>query len=203
MQSKRERSGKKSLLGREERHLAALDTLGTAAVRAIELLAVLSNNFHCSSTHIATLSALGSAALGRVSCCSIRCRHLRCHCSCVSPSMPRNRHRWASSQAVQTYNPFCAVSRLFKLSIIVLQLQRDAIVDLEEEGELTGNTLVSLVSGEYKAGNLEMTACIIALATTTQPQCPSSAPPTRQHDAPHWPLGVTRALAIAQEWTCA
>jgi hypothetical protein len=79
MQSKRERSGKKSLLDREERHLAALDTLGTVAVRAIELLAVLSNSFHCFPTHIATLSALGSAALGRVSCCSIRCRHLRCH----------------------------------------------------------------------------------------------------------------------------
>ena len=93
--------------------------------------------------------------------------------------MPRSRHRWASSQSVQTYNPFCAVLRLFKLSIIVLKLQRDAIVDLEEEGELTGNTLVSLASGEYKAGKLEMTACIIALATTTQPQCPSSAPPTR------------------------
>jgi hypothetical protein len=46
MQSKRERSRRKSLLGREERHLAALDTLGTVAVRAIELLAVLSNNFH-------------------------------------------------------------------------------------------------------------------------------------------------------------
>jgi hypothetical protein len=47
--------------------------------------------------------------------------------------MPRSRHLWASSQAVQTYNPFCAVSRLFKLSIIVFKLQRDAIVDLEEE----------------------------------------------------------------------
>jgi hypothetical protein len=110
MQSKRERSGKMSLLGREERHLAALDTPGTVAVRANRLLAVLSNDFHCFSTHIATLSALRSAALGRVSCCSIRCCHLRCHCSCVSPSMPRSRHRWASSQGAQgnTYNPFCA-----------------------------------------------------------------------------------------------
>ena len=46
MQSKRERSRRKSLLGREERHLAALDTLGTVAVRAIELLAVQPNDFH-------------------------------------------------------------------------------------------------------------------------------------------------------------
>ena len=83
MQSKRKRSGKKSLLGREERHPAALDTLGTAAVRAIEL-AVLPNNFPLCPTYIATLSALRSAALGRVSSCSIRCRHLRCHCSYAS-----------------------------------------------------------------------------------------------------------------------
>jgi hypothetical protein len=102
--------------------------------------------------------------------------------------MPRSRHRWASSQDVQTYNPFRAVSRLFKLSITVLKLQRDAVVDLEERGELAGDLLVSLASGECKAGKLEMTACIIAPATTTQPQCPSSAPPTRQYDAPHWSL---------------
>lgn len=66
MQSKRKRSGKKSLLDREERHPAALDTLGTAVVRAIEL-AILSKLISFCSTHIATLSALGSAALGRVS----------------------------------------------------------------------------------------------------------------------------------------
>lgn len=36
---------KKSLPDREERHLAVLDTLGTAAVRAIEL-AVHSKTFH-------------------------------------------------------------------------------------------------------------------------------------------------------------
>ena len=34
MQSKRKRGGKKSLLDREERHLAALDKLGTVAGRA-------------------------------------------------------------------------------------------------------------------------------------------------------------------------
>lgn len=45
MQSPRELGRKKSLPGREERHLAALDTLGTAAVRAIQL-AVHSKTFH-------------------------------------------------------------------------------------------------------------------------------------------------------------
>jgi hypothetical protein len=45
MQSQRELDRKKSLPDREERHLAVLDTLGTAAVRAIEL-AVHSKTFH-------------------------------------------------------------------------------------------------------------------------------------------------------------
>lgn len=66
MQSKRERSGKKSLLGREERHLAALGTPGTAAVRAIEFISYRTA-FYSVHTHIATLSALRCAALGRVS----------------------------------------------------------------------------------------------------------------------------------------
>lgn len=45
MQSKRNRSGKNSLLDREERRLAALDTLGIAAVHQAIELDVLSDTF--------------------------------------------------------------------------------------------------------------------------------------------------------------
>jgi hypothetical protein len=56
-----------------------------------------------------------------------------------------------------------------KSLIADLKLQRDAIVDLKEEGELAGNTLMSLASGEYKAGSLEMTACIGNHDTAPEP----------------------------------